>query len=198
MSVPPRLTIAPSRIASLMDGLRSGNRQAAAELVELFYPELRRLAAARMRAERPDHTWSPTALVNELYLELLKIKALREAGPESVADRDQFLALSAHVMKRLLLNHARRPSRKASEEGLPDLQDPKSGAEQELHEVENALDRLGGISSRLRAVVELRVFEGLTRDEIAARLNCGTATVARDWTFARRWLEIEFARQPAS
>lgn len=176
-----------------MSGLREGDRNAAAELIELFYPELRRMAAARMRAERQGHTWSPTALVNELYLELLKIKALRESGPNGAADREQFLALSAHVMKRLLLNHARRLPSRITREELTEVEDPQGGAERALREVENALDRLGGISARLRTVVEMRVFEGLTREEIAARLHCGTATVARDWSFARHWLEAEFA-----
>jgi RNA polymerase sigma factor (TIGR02999 family) len=198
MSVLSRSTLSAGRVASLMDGLRRGDRQAAGELVEMFYPELRRIAAVRMQAERVNHTWRPTVLVNELYLELLKIRALRESGPDGVADRDQFLALAAHVMKRLLLDHARRlPSRIARGE-LPELPDPKGSAEQALLDVENALDRLGGISPRLRTVVELRVFEGLTREEISDRLGCGTATVARDWTFARKWLETEFVRQPAS
>lgn len=197
MCASSRTTIAPGRVASLMNGLREGDRHAAGELVELFYPELRRIAAARMQGERAGHTWRPTALVNELYLELLKIRALRDSGPDGVADRDQFLALAAHVMKRLLLNHARRlPSRVAREE-LQELVDPKGTAEQALLEVENALDRLGGISARLRTVVELRVFQGLTREEIAASLGCGTATVARDWSFARQWLEVEFARLPS-
>jgi RNA polymerase sigma factor (TIGR02999 family) len=197
MSVLSRLTIAPGRVARLMNGLREGDRNAAGELVELFYPELRRIAAARMQAERANHTWRPTALVNELYLELLKIRALRGSGPEGVADREQFLALAAHVMRRLLLNHARQLPNRVVRQELPELVDPKASAEQALLDVENALDRLGGISQRLRTVVELRVFEGLTREEIAGRLACGTATVARDWSFARQWLEVEFARRPS-
>jgi len=197
MSVLSRSTIAPGRVARLMNGLRDGDRNAAGELVELFYPELRRIAAARMQAERANHTWRPTALVNELYLELLKIRALRDSGPEGVADRDQFLALAAHVMRRLLLNHARQLPNRVVRQELPELTDPKGSAGQALLDVENALDRLGGISPRLRTVVELRVFEGLTREEIAGRLGCGTATVARDWSFARQWLEVEFTRLPA-
>ena len=191
-------TLAPGRIARLLSNLRAGDRNATGELVEIFYPELRRIAAARMRAERVNHTWGPTVLVNELYLELLKIGQLRESGPEGVAEREQFLALCAHVMKRLLLNHARRLPSRVPREGLTEISDPHGSADQALIEVENALDRLGGISSRLRTVVEMRVFEGLTREEIAGRLGCGTATVARDWSFARNWLEAEFSRMPAA
>ena len=187
-------SIAPGHVARLMQGLRTGDSGAAGELVALFYPELRRIAAARMRAERSNHTWGPTVLVNELYLELLKIGQLRDTGPEGVAEREQFLALCAHVMKRLLLNHARKLPSRIGRGELREMADPDSSAEHALVEVENALNRLGGISPRLRTVVELRVFEGLTREQIALRLGCGTATVARDWSFARHWLEESFAR----
>src|SRR5579872_7480175 len=135
MGVLSRTTIAPGRVANLMSGLREGDQRAAGELVALFYPELRRIAAARMQNERAGHTWRPTALVNELYLELLKIRALRDTGPEGVADREQFLALAAHVMKRLLLNHARRLPSRVEREEVPELVDPKGSAEQELLEV---------------------------------------------------------------
>ena len=99
-----------------------------------------------------------------------------------------------YVMKRLLLNHARKLPSRIGRGELREMADPDSSAEHALVEVENALNRLGGISPRLRTVVELRVFEGLTREQIALRLGCGTATVARDWSFARHWLEESFAR----
>lgn len=183
----------PELISSLMKGLREGDPEAAGRLVEIFYPELRRIAAARMKAERDNHTWRPTALVNELYLELIKIKALRKSGPNTEAEKQEFLALSAFLMKRLLIHHSRRLSSKVSHQELPELPTRGTGAEA-LVQVEDALDRLATIDPKLRTVVEMRVFEGLTGEEIAERLGCGTATVARHWSFARRWLESEFAR----
>jgi RNA polymerase sigma factor (TIGR02999 family) len=172
-----------------MEALRNGDGRAAGQLVELFYPELRRIAAARMRSERVEHTWRPTALVNELYLELVKIKALRAAGGEG---RNQFLALAAYLMKRLLIHHSRRVGSKAEKIELPELPDPHTSGSEAIHQVDSALDQLAAINPSLRRVVELRVFEGLTREEIAARLGCSTATVARNWSFARKWLEQEF------
>ncbi|MBV8808328.1 MAG: hypothetical protein JO033_06600, partial [Acidobacteriaceae bacterium] len=84
--------ISPDRIAFLMDGLRHGSNAAAGELVTLFYPELRRIAKSRMSGERSPHTWQPTVLVNELYLELIKIKALKP-DPNNRPDREVFLGL---------------------------------------------------------------------------------------------------------
>ena len=81
-------------IRSLMSRFRSGDRTAADALVEHFYPELRRIAAAKMQTERQEHTWTPTVLVNELYLELVNIKALRASGEDS-SERDAFLRLAA-------------------------------------------------------------------------------------------------------
>lgn len=174
-----------------MEALRKGDRQAAGQLVELFYPELRRIAANRMRAERLEHTLRPTALVNELYLELIKVKALRSADG---AEKDQFLALASYLMKRLLIHHSRRQASHVEKVELPELSDLRAPGAEAIQEVENALDQLASINPNLRTVVELRVFEGLTRDEIAGRMGCGTATVARNWSFARKWLEQEFAR----
>src|SRR5271157_5734029 len=98
------------RVTGLMGRFRQGDREAAGELFELFYPKLKQLAASRMRLERTPHTWQPTALVNELYLELVKIRALRdsESGEDDCAE---FLKLSAWLMKRLLILHARPLSR---------------------------------------------------------------------------------------
>src|SRR3712207_4823815 len=108
------------QIRSLMSRLRSGDRAAADALVGLFYPELRRLAAARMQTERQEHTWTPTVLVNELYLELVKIKALR-AAEEDTSERDAFLKLAGHIMRRLLIHHARPLSRRAQKLDLSEL-----------------------------------------------------------------------------
>src|ERR1044072_3134262 len=92
-------------IERLMVDLRAGNREAAARLVERLFPDLRRLAAAKMRREREDHTWQTTAPVNELYLELIKAGPLRAGSHQN--DKNAFMGLAAHMMMRLLLHHAR-------------------------------------------------------------------------------------------
>jgi len=187
-------SLQPDTVARLMASFRQGDHEAAGRLVELFYPELRRIAAARMRAERPDHTLQPTALVHQLYLELVKVKALRPASSDGGDEKAAFLGLAAYLMKRLLIHHARPLSRRAEKAELPDLPGPHS--EHSLLEIDDVLNRLGAINPALRQVVELRVFEGLTREEIARKMGCGTATVARHWSFARSWLEEAFAGTP--
>src|SRR5579863_5662071 len=191
MAVPASLQ--PDAVAHLMASFRNGDHEAAGRLVEIFYPELRRIAAARMRAERPDHTLQPTAVVHQLYLELVKIKALRPAGSDGANEKAAFLGLAAYLMKQLLIHHARPLSKRAEKTELPDLPGPHWSAEQSLVEIEDVLNRLAAINPALRRVVEMRVFEGLTREEIAGEMGCGTATVARHWSFARNWLEEAFA-----
>ena len=102
--------------------------------------------------------------------------------------------LAAFLMKRLLIHHARPLSKRAEKAELPDLPGPHS--EDSLLEIDDVLSRLAAINPALRQVVELRVFEGLTREEIARKMGCGTATVARHWSFARNWLEEAFAGTP--
>ncbi len=194
MTVPTSLQ--PDTVARLMASFRNGDHEAAGRLVELFYPELRRIAAARMRAERPDHTLQPTAVVHQLYLELVKVKALRPASSDGADEKAAFLGLAAYLMKRLLIHHARPLSRRAEKAGLPDLPGPHSPTEQSLVEVDNVLNRLAVINPALRRVVELRIFQGLTREEIAREMGCGTATVARHWSFARNWLEEALSGRP--
>jgi RNA polymerase sigma factor (sigma-70 family) len=107
-----------------------------------------------------------------------------------------FLGLAAFLMKRLLIHHARPLAKRAGRTELPDFPTPGSGTEQALLEIDDTLNRLAAINPSLRRVVELRVFEGLTREEIAREMGCGTATVARHWTFARKWLEECFTGTP--
>jgi RNA polymerase sigma factor (TIGR02999 family) len=182
----------------LMERFRRGDHEAAGRLVEIFYPELRRIAAARMRAERTDHTLQPTAVVHQLYLELVKVKALRAANSDGEEDeKGAFLGLAAFLMKRLLIHHARPLSKRAVKAELSDLPRPGSLTEHSLLEIDDVLNRLAAINPALRRVVELRVFEGLTREEIAREIGCGPATVARHWSFARNWLEESLTGTPA-
>src|SRR3954453_13328420 len=140
-----------------MASFRSGDHDAAGRLVEIFYPELRRIAAARMRAERTDHTLQPTAVVHQLYLELVKVKALRPAQFDGEDEKSAFLGLAAFLMKRLLIHHARPLSRRSAKAELVDLPGPGSQAEHSLLEIDDALVRLAAINPALRRVVELRV-----------------------------------------
>lgn len=179
----------PDPASRLMGQLRSGNPEAAGKLVELFYPELRRLAMIRMRGERANHTWQPTALVNELYLELTRIKGLPPASAAAAEERDSFLRLAAFLMKRLLLHHARPLSKRATKADVGEALGLATPGEQALQEVEALLDRLGAIDPQLRLVVEMKAFEGLTREEIGRRLGCSVRTVARHWEFAQHWLQ---------
>ena len=185
-------SVQPETVAQLMARFRSGDHEAAGRLVDLFYPELRRIAAARMRAERIDHTLQPTAVVHQLYLELVKIKALRPAASGGADEKAAFLGPAAYLMKQLLIHHARPLSKRAEKTELPDLFDPGAATAHSLVEIDDVLNRLAAINPALRRVVELRVFEGLTREEIAREMGCGTATVARHWSFARNWLEQAF------
>ena len=182
----------PDTVRELMKRFRMRDKQAAGELVTLFYPELHRLAAARMRCEQVNHTWQPTSLVNELHLELLKVKELRGSDSDGEAERRAFLGLAAHLMKRLLIHHSRLLSKRSEKLELEDLPDTRVSGTEALAEIEHALDRLASINPNLRTVVELRVFEGLTAKDCAARMGVGTATVGRYWEFARQLLEDEF------
>lgn len=179
----------------LLTQFRNGNRLATDQLIDAFYPELKRIAASKMKGERTDHTWQPTALVNELYLELARVKALRE--PENQSDRDAFLSFAAFLMNRLLVRHARPLASKAIKlEFEEDFRSAVSGAETMAH-IDRMLDRLAAIDPKFRTVVELRVFEGLKAEEIADRLNCSRKTVDRYWTFASRWLQKELSAETA-
>jgi len=180
-----------SRIAELMKSLRSGNKEAAGQLVTVFYPELRRMAARRMRSERTPHTWQPTALVNELYLELAKITVLK--ADDARSDRDAFLGLAAYIMRRLLIHHARPLARHVDQVEISGDLGFESAGPAQLAEIEHLLTRLADIDSQLRTIVEMRVFDGLSIADIASQLNCSARTVDRRWSFARKWLERQLA-----
>ena len=171
-----------------MAQLRLGSAEAAGKLVELFYPELRRLAKARMLRERSNHTWQPTVLVNELYLELTRIKALPVSTPGG-EERHAFFRLAAFLMKRLLAHYARPLPKRVAKAGIGEALGLAVSGELAFQNVEDLLERLGAIDPKLRVVVEMKVLEGLSREEIAQRLNCSVRTVARHWDFAQYWLQ---------
>jgi len=180
--------LSPAKVRAWMSEFRQGDQGAAAQLVEHFYPELRRMAGHQMRQERPDHTLQATALVNELYLQLMQVKNLPPAGSDEESERRLFLGLAGFLMKRLLIHHARPLSKKAEKIELAEHLAGATTADADLLEVEQLLAKLAEMDAVLAQVVQLRVFDGLTREQIAERLGISVRSVARHWEFARRWL----------
>lgn len=172
-----------------MASFRQGNSEAGAKLTEIFYPELRRVAAAHLRKERRGHSWQPTILVNELYLELTKIKALRRSDVTYEDDKAAFFALAGQLMRRLLIHHARPLSKQAVK--VPLWDDLRVAPEQDLAQIEQMLERLAAIDPVTRTIVEMKVFEGHKAEEIARQLGCSAVTVNRHWQFAKHWMRSE-------
>jgi RNA polymerase sigma factor (TIGR02999 family) len=176
-------------VSAAMNAFRAGDPQAGAMLTEMFYPELKRLAARHLSKEQRGHSWQPTLLVNELYLELSKIKSLRNSDRKYDDDKAAFFALAGYLMRRLLIHHARPLKKRVLK--VPLWEDLRSNPEEGLAEIESLLRSLESIDPALRTVVELKVFEGLTAEEIGRRLGCPVITVNRNWQFARQWLQAK-------
>lgn len=189
------LEAARQEIAALMAAFRAGDSSAGGQLIELLYPELKRLAAREMRGERKGHSWQPTLLVNELYLELVRIKALPPRQNDRANERAAFFGLAGQIMRRLLIHHARPLASKAQK--VPLFEQVLIENDSTASEVEDILNRLGAIRPEVRTVVEMKVFEGMTAEEIAPRMGCAVATVDRYWQFARHWLRKEWNALPA-
>lgn len=185
------LTPPQKSMPQLFEAFRDGSAEAAGRIVEFLYPELRRLAASKMRGERANHTWQPTELVNELYLQLVQSKAIGSAGDGIRNERNAFFGLAAHMMMRLLIQHARPLSRRVEKITADDLPNLLADSEEGLHDVELLLGNLASIDPTLRTLVEMKVFEGLSAQEIALRLDTSVRTVERRWTFAKHWLAKE-------
>jgi RNA polymerase sigma factor (TIGR02999 family) len=160
------------------------------ELVPVVYQELRRIARAHLRRERRGHTLNTTALVHEAYVEL--------AGFEHALwrDRSHFLAIAAQAMRRVLIDYAvarKALKRNGNAERVP-LHDEIASTDdlvEELVTIDEALGRLEQLNARLARVVECRVFAGMSIDETANAVGTSPATVKRDWSVARAWLNRE-------
>ncbi len=154
------------------------------------------MAAARMKSERTEHTWQPTVLISELYLELVKVRSLAGGSGVDELEKAAFLGFAGHIMKRLLMHHARPLYRHVEKVEFAEQSESAVLGMQSLGDVEEALSRLAAIDPKFRTVVEMRVFEGLSRDEVALRLGCSPRTVTTCWNFAKRWLQNEWAGAP--
>ena len=161
---------------------RQSDEQPADELISRFYPELRRIAAARMKTERVQHTWQPTALLSELYIELRKVRTLRPVEDGDQDGKAAFIGFAATLMRRLLIHHARPSSQRVTHDGVEQI-DQQISSFESLKEMELMLERLGKLDPLLQSVVQLKIFEGLTVPEIAERLDCSVRAVARHWNF---------------
>ena len=167
--------------------------QAFPDLQGSLYKELRRIAAARMKHERANHTLQPTALVHEAYMRLAG------AGSSAWGDRSRILALAAHTMRNILVDHAR--ARLADKRGAGAIQvtldEGAAVTDRSLADVlavDEALTRLAGFDERQARVLELHFFGGLNFDEIAEELAISSRTVKRDWAMARAWLQSELKK----
>jgi RNA polymerase sigma factor (TIGR02999 family) len=172
-----------------MARFRGGDRQAADQLFQLLYPELRRLAAIKLNAEPNGHSWQPSLLVNELYLQLVRVKSLPAPENSSRSEREHFLQFAGHVMRHLLIDHSRLLSSRTTKIDIAQFEGVSEEARATtLQEIDDLLDKLAAIEPKLRIIVEMKVFEGLSHEEVAERLQMNERAVARNWTFCKRWL----------
>jgi RNA polymerase sigma factor (TIGR02999 family) len=179
-------------ITDLLHSWGSGDREAIERLFRLVYEELRRQAHLQLQRERPGHTLETGALVHEAYLKLV------ELDPSRWHDRRHFFAMAARAMRQVLVNYALM--RNAEKRGggrtalpLDDVVASVDARSDDLLALDEALGRLEAAEPRYVRVVECRLFAGLGIDETAAALDISPATVKRDWTLARAWLNRELS-----
>jgi RNA polymerase sigma factor (TIGR02999 family) len=180
----------PGEVTRLLFELKAGNRAVEERLIPLVYKELRRIASARLRQEAAHHSLQPTALVHEAYMRLTK---LQEIDWQS---RSHFFAVSATVMRRILVDHARTNQARKRGDGigtisLNDALFPAPEREPEILALDEALDRLAQLDARQSKIVELRFFAGMSEEETGHVLGISARTVKRDWRAAKAWLFAE-------
>jgi RNA polymerase sigma-70 factor, ECF subfamily len=179
-------------VTELLRAWANGDESALDALTPLVYDRLHRLAHRYMSREQDGHTLQTTALINEVYLRLVDLQGVRWQ------DRAHFFAVSAQIMRRILVDFARsRVSQKRGGGALPMSLDDAPWVSKEPHNdvvaLDDALKALASLDERKSRVVELRFFGGLSTDETAEVLRISSDTVLRDWKFAKSWLlrEIE-------
>jgi RNA polymerase sigma-70 factor (ECF subfamily) len=179
-------------VTGLLRAWGQGDRAAGDRLVPLVYKQLRRRAAAYLRQERPNHTLQATAVVHEAYLRLAGQKRA------SWQNRAQFYGVASQMMRRILVDHARR--RKMDKRSgrwvrvsLTDLGAAAPDPGFDVLMLDSLLDRLATFDARKSRVVELRYFGGLSLEETARFLDVSPATIDREWRAARAWLHAQLA-----
>ena len=179
-------------VSELLAKWRAGDEESLHLLVSLVYDELRRLAHSYLRKERPDHTLQSAALVHEAYLRLMKQQ------PMHFENRAHFFAVSAQLMRQILVEYARR--RKAAKRGpgykltLDESVAPARSRNVNLIALDDALNGLAKVDPQQCRIVELRFFSGLSIEETSQVLGVSPATVKRDWNTAKLWLYNQIRR----
>jgi RNA polymerase sigma factor (TIGR02999 family) len=179
-------------VTALLAELRLGRPDALDRLIPLVYAELRRIAVRQMRAERIGHTLQPTALVHEAFLRLI------DQNRADWQSRAQFFNVAAQLMRRLLVDYARR--RRAAKRGLPvtlseEILPAPGGQIEQILAVDEVLDRLAALDSRQARIVEMRYFAGLSVDETAEALGIAPRTVRLDWAMAKGWMKSQLSAE---
>jgi RNA polymerase sigma factor (TIGR02999 family) len=182
------------QITQMLVAWSNGDQAALDKLAPLVSQELHRLAKRYMARERPDHTLQATALVNEAYLRLI------DASQVNWQDRAHFFAVSARVMRRILVDFARSHANlkrggDAHQITLDEAVIISPEPDGNLVAVDDALTTLAALDPRQSQVVELRFFAGLSLEETAEVLHVSVGTVRRDWTLARAWLHRELSKE---
>ena len=177
----------PHEITELLEQWSGGNQAALDQLYPLVYAELRQLARSYMRREPKGHTLQTTALINEAYVRLVDQQSVRWQN------RSHFFAISAQIMRRILVDHARRHLQAkrgggAKRISLDEVMIVAKERSAEVLMLDEALSNLARLDPRRSQVVELRYFAGLNNSEIASVLKISENTVMRDWNLARAWL----------
>jgi len=192
MGTPPE----SASITKLLRDWSSGDKAALESLIPVVYQQLHKLASRCLRAEQPDHTLRATALVNEAYLRLVDADVQWQ-------DRVHFFAISARILRRILVDHAKANKRQKRGGGahLITLDEamivaPESSAA--IVELDAALERLASQDQRKCQIVELLCFGGLTYEETAAELNVSPSTVHRELKLAKAWLHRELSQGVSS
>jgi len=192
-----RLMPSSSDVTALLGDWSRGDRDALNQLLPVVYAELRRMAARQLRSERVGHTLQPTALVHEVYLRLVDQRNV------DWQNRAHFFGVAAQVMRRILVDHARRQRAAKRGGGLPrvSIDEAKEAVAPDgipVLALDQALDRLAGMDEDLARIVELRAFGGLTIEESACVLKVSPSTAKREWRTAKAWLtrELGLERRP--
>ena len=174
-------------LTAMLKDAQAGKRESLDDFLPFVYDELKRIAAYKLAAERPNHTLQATALVHEAYLRLIDQHSV------NWQNRAHFFAIASEMMRRILVNYAESHNAKKRNEGktlisLDDAENLATTEEIDLIFLDNALKELAQFDAQQARIVELKFFGGLTNEEAAEVLNVSESTIKREWRMARAWL----------